>query len=148
MKLKFEIEIDAARADVWAAFDEPDNLPRWQQNLQTVTLLSGQRGHPGAESEFVYDDGGKTVVLTETITERAAPKFVAGVYSTPSTQTLIVNHFEPAGEAATRWTSWLNVNFTGFMRLRALFMIGAIQQRMEDDMARFKLMVETDAASG
>ena len=80
MKLKFESVIDASLDTVWAAFDNPDNLPRWQQNLESFNHISGEPGQPGAVSDLIYDEEGKKVVLKETIMERRDPDFLAGAY--------------------------------------------------------------------
>ena len=147
MKLKFETVIDADLASVWAAFDNPDNMMRWQQNLESFSHISGKRGQPGAVSELVYDEKGKKVVLREEITERREPNFLAGFYESPMGKTVIVNHFEEVREDSTRWTSWCNFTFQGFMKIMSFFVSGVIRKRTEADMARFKLMVETDQAN-
>lgn len=146
MKLKFEQVIDADLATVWAAFDNAENMKRWQLNHESYTQTSGEPGRPGSTAELVFDENGKRVVLTETVTERREPDFLAGTYDSPHGTTLIVNHFEAVGENATRWTSWCNFTFNGFMKLMSLFIAGAIRRRTEGDMQRFKLMVETDQA--
>lgn len=147
MKLNFETVIDASLDAVWAAFDNPDNMPRWQQNLQSFKHVSGQPGQPGAVSELVYDEKGNEVVLTETITERRRPEFLAGTYDSPMGKTLIVNHFEVIDENTTRWKSWCHFAFKGYMKIMSLFVSGVIRKRTEADMQRFKLMVETDQAN-
>ena len=147
MKLKLEIVIDASRDTVWAAFDNPDNMTRWQQNLVSLTNISGDPGQPGAVSELVYDENGEKVVLKQTITERRNPDLLAGTYETTIAKTLIVNHFEAVDNSSTRWTSWCNFNLQGFMKFMQLFASGSIRKRTEADMERFKLMVETDKAS-
>lgn len=80
MKLKFETVIDASRDAVWAAFDNPENMTRWQQNLVSFNHISGEPGQPGAVSELTYDEKGKKVVLKETTTERRKPDFLARIY--------------------------------------------------------------------
>lgn len=147
MKLKFETVIDASQDAVWAAFDNPDNMMRWQQNLESFKHIAGKPGQPGAVSELVYDEKGKKVVLKETITERREPDFLAGTYESPTAKTLIVNRFEAVDDNSTRWTSWSNFTFQGFMKIMSLFVSGMIRRRTEADMERFKLMVETDQAS-
>lgn len=147
MKLKFETVIDADLDAVWAAFDNPDNMSRWQQNLESFRHVAGDPGQPGAVSELVYDENGKKVVLTETITERRQPDFMAGTYDSPMGKTLVVNHFEAIDDDSTRWTAWCNFTFRGFMKIMSLFVGGMIRKRTEGDMQRFKLMVETDRAN-
>lgn len=146
MKHKHEITIDASQEKVWSAFDNADNMCRWQKNFFSYTHLSGEPGKPGACAELVFDEKGKKVILRETITERREPDFLAGSYETDHGSTIIVNHFEALDESTTRWSSWCNFTFTGFMRFMSPFIGGVIRKRTEGDMERFKLMVETDEA--
>lgn len=147
MKLKLETVIDASLAAVWDAFDNQDNMTRWQQNLESCNHVSGEPGQPGAVSELVYKEKGRKVVLKETITERRQPDFLAGTYESPMGKTLVVNHFEAVDENSTRWTAWCNFTFHGVMKFISLFVAGKIRKRSEADMQRFKLMVETDQAN-
>lgn len=147
MKLKFETVIDASLDTVWAAFDNSDNMIRWQQNLESFNHISGEPGQAGAVSELVYDEKGKKVVLKETVMERRGPDLLAGIYESPMGKTLIVNHFEAVDENSTRWTSWCNFRFQGIMKITSFFVSGIIRKRTEADMERFKLMVETDQAN-
>ena len=148
MKIRFEQVIDANIATVWAAFTDPENMKRWQENHESFKTISGEPGQPGSIAELVFDENGRKVVLKETVTEVREPDFMAGIYESPHGTTLIVNHFESIDDDRTRWTSWCNFSFKGFMKLMSLFIAGAIRKRTEGDMQRFKLMVETDQASG
>jgi len=147
MKFKFEVVIDADLETVWSAFDNPDNMARWQQNLESFRHVSGEPGQPGAISELVYDEKGRKLILKETITERREPIFLAGTYESSTGNMLIVNHFEAVDEHSTRWTAWCNFSFEGIMKVMSLFIGGAIRKRTQADMERFKLMVETDRAN-
>ena len=146
MKLKYELVIDADRDTVWEAFDSTENLLRWQPTLQRFDHRSGEAGQPGAISELTYEEDGRQVVITETLTERREPDFMAGIYESKHATMLHVNTFEETEDGRTRWTSWCNMNFKGLMKLFSIFMIKSFRQRTEDDMQRFKLMVETDLA--
>jgi len=147
MKLKFELTIDANRDKVWAAFDNPDNMTKWQPSLAPFTPVSGIPGQPDSVSKLVYKENGKQIVMTETITERRKPDFMAGVYETDFGKSLVVNRFEAIDENTTRWLSWCNFSFKGVMRFMSLFLAGSIRKRTEADMGRFKLLVETENAS-
>jgi hypothetical protein len=147
MKVKFEQIIEAARDNVWSAFDNPDNMQKWQPTLVSVKHKTGRPGQPDAESELVYNENGRQIVLTETITERRAPAFMAGVYESCWGKALIFNHFEVIDAHTTRWISWCNFRFTGLMRFLSLFLAGSIRRRTEADMGRFKLLVETELAN-
>ena len=146
MKLKFEQLIDADLKTVWAAFDDPGNMGKWQQNFESYIHKSGEPGQPGAIAELVFNEGRRKVVLKETITERREPDFLAGSYESMHGTTLIVNHFEAVDKHTTRWTSWCNFSFRGAMRIMSVFFASSIRKRTEGDMERFKLLVETQQA--
>ena len=146
MKLKFEAEIKASRDLVWAIFDNPDNLSRWQPTLESLTHLAGDPGQPGAVSELVYNENGKKVTMTETVTERRKPHFMAGTYDNDRATSLIVNQFEEIDANTTRFISYSNMNFKGIMKILSLFVARSIRARVEADLSRFKLLVETEAA--
>ncbi|MDX1480982.1 MAG: hypothetical protein R3315_04855 [Woeseiaceae bacterium] len=59
---------------------------------------------------------------------------------------LVVDSFEAVVGSATRWTRWSNRSFRGLRRFTALFEVGDSKERMIEDMNRFKLLVETEAA--
>lgn len=146
MKHNFDVTIDASLDTVWATFDDPDNKGHWQTNFHAYKHKSGEPGQPGAVAELTFNENGKIVVLTETITERRDESFFAATYESAHGSTLIVNRFEEIGDGKTRWTSWCKFSFSGFMKVMSLFVGGVIRKRTEADMQRFKLMVETNEA--
>lgn len=146
MKHKTDILIDADRDTVWRFFDNVDNMTRWQPTLKSFTPVSGTPGQADAVSELVYDEGGREVVLTETITARREPEFLGGTYESKWGTVVILNRFEQTGDHQTRWSSNSNHVFRGFMKVFAVFMQRSICGRIDADMQRFKLLVETELA--
>ena len=146
MKHKTEILIDADRSTVWRAFDDRDNMQQWQPTLRSFIHKSGTPGQAGAVSEFIYDENGREVVMTETITARREPSFLGGTYESKWGTAVIFNHFEETEDGRTRWIGHMNYAFKGIMKLMALFVWKSICKRSDADMNRFKLLVETQIA--
>ena len=146
MKHKAEITIDADLTTVWRMVDDPDNMMKWQPTLKAFTHKSGTPGQPDAVSELVYDENGREVVMTETITARREPNFLGGTYESRWANVVIVNHFSATGDDTTLWTMNAKYGFKGFMKIMALFMRKSICARSDTDMNRFKLLVETAVA--
>lgn len=146
MKLKTEILIDADRATVWRIFDDPDSMMKWQPTLKSSTHKSGTPGQVDAVAELVYDEDGREVVMTETITARREPSFLGGIYESKWATVVIFHHFEETDDGKTRWVGNTNYLFKGFMKVLALFLRNSISSRIETDMNRFKLLVETQIA--
>ncbi len=148
MKHKTGVVIDADRATVWRLFDNADNLAKWQPTLTSFVHRSGAPGQPDAVAELTYDENGRKVVITETITARREPDFLAGTYESRWGAAVVVNQFEDAGDGATRWTAYHNHSFRGLMKILSLFRHRAIVGRIDDDAQRFKLFVETSLSEG
>lgn len=146
MKHKTEIIIDADLATVWRMFDDTDNIMKWQPTLKSFTHQSGTPGQPDAVSELVYDENGRDVVMTETITARREPYFLGAIYESKWANVVIVNHFAETESGTTLWAMNLKYGFKGFMKIMALFMRKSICDRSDTDMNRFKLLVETTIA--
>ena len=146
MKHHAEVLIEAPRKLVWEVFDNPDNMQKWQPTLTSFVHKSGSAGQPGAVSELTYEENGRTIVMTETITERRDHEFLAGTYETRFGTTTVVNRFESTDDGNTRWSVWCRFRFRGFMKVMALFMGGSIRRRTNDDLGRFKLLAESVAA--
>lgn len=148
MKHKTEILIDADRDTVWRTFDDPDSMMKWQPTLKSFIHKSGTPGQPDAVSELVYDENGREVAMTETITARREPGFLGGTYDSKWGTVVIFNHFEETDDGKTRWTGHMNYAFKGWMKIMALFMWKSICERSDADMNRFKLLIETQIAGG
>ena len=146
MKHKAEIVIDADRATVWQLFDERGRIRNWRSSLKSFTHLSGIAGHPDAISEFICDENGRDVRMTETITARRDRSFLGGTYESTWGTVVVFNLFEDEGREKTRWSVNTNFIFKGFMKVMALFKRKSYLHRIEADMNRFKLLVESEVA--
>ena len=146
MKHKTEILIDADRATVWRMFDDPHNMTKWQPTLKSFAHKTGTPGQPDAVSELVYDENGRQLVMIETITARREPEFLGGTYESNWGTVVIFNLFEESDNGKTRWTSNMNYQFKGFMKVMAFFMRKSICNRSDRAMNRFKLLVESTIA--
>jgi len=95
MPIRFTTELVLERpiAEVWRAFDDPGNMPRWQPTLESFETVSGTPGQPGAVSRLTYAEGKHQMVLVETITERREPGYFAGTYASGTTINRMVNRF-------------------------------------------------------
>ena len=142
MKFTNERVIQASREAVWQAFDNPDNMKKWQPTLQQFEHQSGQPGQPGSVSKLVYDENGRTVTLIETITERNMPDSFSGTYDNSTVFNAITNRFEVLDDNRTRWIMETEYRFKGLFRLMAPFVKGSIQKRSDEDMDRFVALVE------
>ena len=89
---------------------------------------------------------GKPLWRPTTVTEKRSPDFIAGVYESASRKAVVVNHFQTIDENHTRWIVFANHRVGGLAAIRSLLGRNTLARETEDDMQRFKLLVESRIA--
>lgn len=142
MNYQLSIVIDKPINHVISRFQDPDGLSEWQQGLVSMKHLSGEPGAVGSQSQLVFDEGGRKIVMTETILEHDLPERFVAQYEAGGVHNININRFEPLGEKPTRWHMDTTFTFSGFMKIVALFMGGAFKRQSQKTMSAFKAYVE------
>jgi uncharacterized protein YndB with AHSA1/START domain len=143
MKFKLELTINKPRAEVWKAFDNPQNMSKWQPSLKKFELVSGTQGQPGALSKLTHEEGGREFSLIEKVTYREEPHRLDGVYENEFTDNPISNKFIEQGENETLWVIETEFKFKTFtMKLLGPSLKKNFVRRTQKDMERFKELVE------
>jgi len=143
MKLHNEINIDADRKTVWRVFDDPENAGKWQPGLKSQKHLSGTPDESGAKYELTYDHNGKDLTVVTTLTEKREFEFMAAVLDSDWSRTTMTYRFESVSNRQTLWILELDYRFKGFYRIAALFFRKTMRSRSQDEMQRFKQLVES-----
>ncbi len=142
MRMTVEVTLDKSRQEVWKAFDSPANMRKWQPTLKSFEPVSGTPGQVGAVSRLTYDENGRSIVLTETITLRQELVAFAGMYDSGHAVNTVQNSFTEVAPGRTKWVMEADLLFRGFLKLMAPFIRGTIEKRMRTDVERFKTLLE------
>ena len=146
MKTRHEIVIHSTPERIWTVFDDPASRTEWQSALKSLKPMDGKAGQPGAVSELVYALSSGPLSLTETISERREPDFLAAAYEGKGVKGLTVHHFERLEDNRSRWVVYSNYRISGLRRwfgALARDWTGPVDQR---DLQRFKLLFESRRA--
>lgn len=137
-----EIEIHKPLKDVYQAFREPENLPRWLKGLQRTEQISGTPGEVGSVAKQIYLERGRIVEMYETITAHEPEKFFAGTIEGPGMEgTLRVDFTDKGDKTGMRFSG--NFKACSFlMSIMMPFMRGAIRKRQMGDLETFRRLVE------
>jgi len=143
MKIKLELPINKSRAEVWKAFDNAENMKKWQPTLVSFEPVSGTPGQHGAVAKLTYKEGNRDMVLIEKITLRDEPKQFDGVYENEFADNTIKNTFTEQGKDQTLWVMETEFIFKTFlMTIMGPLMKKSFVTRTQQDMQRFKEMAE------
>ena len=144
MKFKLELPIHKPRADVWKAFDNTENIKKWQPTLIKFEPVSGTPGQPGAISKLTYEEGGREFTLVEKITHRDEPSSFDGIYENNFIDNIVRNKFIERGQHQTLWVTETEFRFkTLIMKIMGPLMKKNFVARTQKDMERFKEMAES-----
>jgi uncharacterized membrane protein len=144
MEYAVELTIDLPRERVIELFDDPDNLPKWQEGLRSFEHISGELGQPGAKSRLLYDMGRRQVEMMETIEVRSLPDEFTGTYVADGVWNRVANRFFEQGDGTTRWQIDTEFRFSGFMKIMSLFMRSAFPKQTRETMESFKAFAESE----
>ncbi len=141
MKYTTSLEVDVPRARFIELFDDPANLPKWQEGLQSFTPVSGTAGQVGAKSKLVFLMGKRRLEMVETITKRALPEEFSGTYEAKGVWNLVENHFADMG-GKTRWDMAIEFRMSGFLKIMGWLMPGMFRKQTLKMMNSFKTYAE------
>jgi hypothetical protein len=143
MKYSLELPINKPRTEVWKAFDNPQNMKKWQRSLISFETISGKQGQPGAVSRLTFEEHGRQFELFEKITHREELNRLDGVYENNFADNTVRNTFIEKGENQTLWVVETEFRFkTLVMRVLGPWMKKNYVARTQRQMERFKEMVE------
>ena len=137
-----EIKIDRPIDEVVALFDNPDNLYKWMEGLQSYEHLSGVPGQPGAKAKLEFKMGKREIKMIETITQNNLPEIFSATYEAKGVFNIIRNKFVELPGDHTKYITENEFRFKGFMKIIGLLMPGAFKKQSWKYMLAFKKFAE------
>lgn len=146
MKYTAEVTINLPREQVVELFDNPDNMSKWMEGLESFTHISGEPGQPGAKSNLVFQIGKRRMEMVETITENQLPEYMAGTYESGKTLNIQKVIFQEINENTTKYIAENEFKMGSFMmRMMGVLMPGAFKKQTLKYMESFKRFAEAEA---
>ena len=143
MKFTLQLPINRSCAEVWRAFDNPENRKEWQPSLISFESMSGTRGQPGAVSKLTYKEREREFSLMERVTHREEGHRLDGIYDNNFADNTVRNTFIEQGPGQTLWRVETEFKFkTLLMRILGTVMKKNFVLRTQREMDRFKAFAE------
>lgn len=143
MKYSAEIEINKPIDKVIELFDNPDNLYKWMEGLQSFEHVSGTAGQPGAKSKLKFKMGKRDVEMIETVITRNLPDEFTGSYEVKGVYNIVKNRFQKIDDNKTRYITEQEFQFKGLMKCIAFLMPGAFKKQSMKYLTAFKNFAES-----
>jgi Polyketide cyclase / dehydrase and lipid transport len=141
--VRTQIEIERPRSEVAAYAADPDNATIWYENIKAVEWETPRPLIVGSRVAFVAEFLGRTLSYTYEIKELASNERLVmstseGPFPMETTYT-----WQPVGDGATRMTLRNRGEPSGFSKLTAPFMAGAIRRANRKDLAGLRRILES-----
>jgi hypothetical protein len=144
-----EIEIARAPADVAAFAGDPSNAPQWYENIRSVEWRTPPPLALGSRMAFVAHFLGRRLAYTYEVTElvpgsRLVMRTAEGPFPMETTYT-----WAPASAERpehTRMTLRNRGEPSGFSKLMAPLMVGAMRKANQKDLAALKALLERESS--
>jgi uncharacterized membrane protein len=141
MDVVTDIVIDRAPDVVAAYASNPDNVPRWYTNIESVEWQTERPVRVGSRIAFVAHFLGKTLAYTYEVTELDAGHLVMRTAQGPFPMETTYR-WQFAGEGKTRMTLRNRGEPAGFSKWVAPFMAMAVRRANQKDLALLKQRLE------
>lgn len=137
-----EIVIERPRAEVAAYAGDPSNAPSWYVNIKSVEWETPPPLAVGSRMAFVAQFLGRRLAYTYEVAdqvagERLVMRTAQGPFPMETTYT-----WETVSESATRMTLRNRGEPSGFSKLAAPFMAGAMRRANRKDLEQLKAVLE------
>ena len=142
MKYTSEIEINKPIDKVVELFDNPANMDKWMNGLQSFEPISGIPGQVGAKSRLKFKMGKREIEMIETVTVRNLPDEFSGTYEAKGVFNIVKNKFISLSDNRTKYVSEQEFQFKGFMKIIGFLMPGAFKKQSMKYLTDFKNFVE------
>jgi len=144
MKYKGSKEINKPLEEVTKFFADPQYLGEYQDGFVKKELISGEAGKEGAVSQMFYEQGGREMLLTETITSNKLPHSFEAFYSHKHMDNTMKCQFTVLDRNRTRYDyEYEYVRMEWFMpKLIAILFPSVYRKQGEKWMQQFKEFVE------
>lgn len=144
MTYKGSIDIYKPIALVTQLFADPASLKEYQDGFVRKELLDGQEGENGAVSKMYYQEGKRSMVLTETILNNNLPNSFEAFYHHTHMDNTMRCQFTALDDNLTRYEyeyAYTRLNWI-LPRLIAILFPGVYRRQGEKWMRQFKEFVE------
>tara|TARA_B100001758_G_C18348150_1_gene578236 strand:- start:653 stop:1159 length:507 start_codon:yes stop_codon:yes gene_type:complete len=142
IKYTEEIEINTNIDTVIALFDNPYNMQKYMQGIESYKVVEGNIREVGTKAEMIVLMGEEKIIMIEEIITNNLPKEKKVTYTADAVYNIVTNRFEKVSENKTKFINEQEFEFKGFMKIIGFFIPSAFRQQSRVYLEDFKRFAE------
>ena len=144
MKFTCQVDINQPLKKVVQLFEDPNNLPKWQEGFISLKLISGISGQVGSKSRLLYKQGKGTMELIETLKVYNLPQEMIGEYYHKHMTNNMRVSFTELSPNTTRYTTEIEyTSFRGLIPKLMSFFPSIFKKQTQKWLNNFKTFAES-----
>ncbi len=143
MKFEVKIKINKSAKEVYSALTSTSLMTKWESNFSAFNPIKGTKRKIGSTAFRIYKEGdGSTTKIKEEITEKQTNKIFAYQLTQDNFMSYVFTKLVDKGDSVLlieKTEIQFRPAILGFF---GIFMKGSMRKRREEDLNRFKNLVE------
>ena len=137
-----EIEINTNIDAVIALFDNPYNMQKYMEGIESYKVVEGNIREVGAKAEMIVLMGENKIIMIEEIIINNLPEQKKVTYTADAVYNIVTNKFERISDNKTKFINEQEFEFKGFMKIIGFFMPSAFKKQSRVYLEDFKEFAE------
>jgi|TARA_B100001142_G_scaffold328757_2_gene389775 hypothetical protein len=142
IKYSEEIVINANIDTVIALFDNPYNMQKYMEGIESYKIVEGNIREVGAKAEITVLMGEKKIIMIEKIITNNLPEHKKVTYTADAVINIVTNKFIKVSENKTKFINEQEFEFKGYMKIIGFFMPSAFNKQSRVYLKDFKEFAE------
>lgn len=142
IKYSEEIVIHANIDTVIALFDNPYNMQKYMEGIESYKIVEGNIREVGTKAEITVVIGEKKIIMIERIITNNLPEHKKVTYTTDAVNNIVTNKFIKVSENKTKFINEQEFEFKGYMKIIGFFIPTAFKKQSRVYLKDFKEFVE------
>jgi hypothetical protein len=142
IKYTEEIEINTNIDTVIALFDNPYNMQKYMEGIESYKIVEGNVREVGAKAEMIVVMREKKIIMIEEILTNNLPQEKTLTYTSDAFYNIVINKFIKVSKNKTKFINKQEFEFKGYMKIIGFFMPSAFKKQSRVYLNDFKKFAE------
>jgi carbon monoxide dehydrogenase subunit G len=142
IKYTEEIEINTNIDSVITLFDNPYNMQKYMEGIESYKVVEGNIREVGAKAEMTVLMGDKKIIMIEEIITNNLPEEKKVTYTADGVYNIVTNRLVKISESKTKFINEQEFEFKGYMKVIGFFIPSAFKKQSRVYLKDFKEFAE------